>query len=171
MRLTAHAGFGGRLHGKGPGSYIVNTGPRRAAHPTGRGPDRPPDPARTHVLIRLKSDIPLKEDLADPGGRLLLAELSGDGVTVAVRVIEYYADVEGQEVPEMFCLVTDLTTSPGTPPRTWPRSISGGGTGRRPRSARPRRPERRRPGTGPMLARAPRAWSGRNSPPGRPPSR
>ena len=38
-----------------------------------------------------------------------LAELSGDGVTMAVRVIEYYAEVEGQEVPEMFCLVTDLT--------------------------------------------------------------
>jgi hypothetical protein len=27
---------------------------------------------------------------------------------VTVRVIEYYADVEGQDVPEMFCLVTDL---------------------------------------------------------------
>ena len=27
---------------------------------------------------------------------------------MTVRVIEYYADVEGQEVPEMFCLVTDL---------------------------------------------------------------
>ena len=25
-----------------------------------------------------------------------------------VRVIEYFTDVEGQEVPEMFCLVTDL---------------------------------------------------------------
>ena len=23
-------------------------------------------------------------------------------------MIEYFADVEGQEVPEMFCLVTDL---------------------------------------------------------------
>ena len=34
--------------------------------------------------------------------------MSGDGVTVTVRVIEYYADVEGQDVPEMFCLVTDL---------------------------------------------------------------
>ena len=34
--------------------------------------------------------------------------MSGDGVTIAVRVIEYFADVEGQEVPEMFCLVTDL---------------------------------------------------------------
>ena len=34
MRLTAHAGFGGRPPGKGPGSPNMNTGPRRAAHPT-----------------------------------------------------------------------------------------------------------------------------------------
>ena len=64
--------------------------------------------ARTHVLIRLKSDIPLNrisEILADGS---YLAELSGDGVTVTVRVIEYWVTVEGQEVPEMFCLVTDL---------------------------------------------------------------
>jgi hypothetical protein len=62
----------------------------------------------THVLIRLKSDIPLRrtsEILPDGSYR---AELSGDGVTIAIRVIEYYIDVEGQEVPEMFCLVTDL---------------------------------------------------------------
>jgi hypothetical protein len=63
---------------------------------------------RTHVLIRLKSDIPLKRTsqiLPDCSYR---AELSGDGVTIAVRVIEYWVTVEGQEVPEMFCLVTDL---------------------------------------------------------------
>jgi hypothetical protein len=62
----------------------------------------------THVLIRLKSDIPLRrtsEILPDGSYR---AELSGDGVTVPVRVVEYFVDVEGQEVPEMFCLVTDL---------------------------------------------------------------
>ena len=61
-----------------------------------------------HVLIRLKSDIPLKRTsqiLPDGSYR---AELSGDGATVAVRVIEYWVTVEGQEVPEMFCLVTDL---------------------------------------------------------------
>jgi hypothetical protein len=61
-----------------------------------------------HVLIRLKSDIPLKrtsEILPDGSYR---AELSGGGVTVPVRVIEYFTDVEGQQVPEMFCLVTDL---------------------------------------------------------------
>jgi len=64
--------------------------------------------ARTHVLARLKSDIPLtriSEILPDGS---YLAELSGDGVTVTVRVIEYWVTVEGQDVPEMFCLVTDL---------------------------------------------------------------
>jgi hypothetical protein len=62
----------------------------------------------THVLIRLKSDIPLRrtsEILPDGSYR---AELSGGGVTVPVRVIEYFTDVEGQVVSEMFCLVTDL---------------------------------------------------------------
>ena len=66
--------------------------------------------ARTHVLIRLKSDIPLKRvsPILDDGS--CLADLSGDGLTVRVRVIEYYADVEGQDVPEIFCLVTDLAS-------------------------------------------------------------
>ena len=64
--------------------------------------------ARTRVLIRLKSDIPLKRTSPILADGSYLAELSGDGVTVAVRVIEYFVDVEGQEVPEMFCLVTDL---------------------------------------------------------------
>ena len=48
--------------------------------------------ACTHVLIRLKSDIPLKrvsEILADGS---YLAEVSGDGVTMTVRVIEYWVD-------------------------------------------------------------------------------
>jgi hypothetical protein len=65
--------------------------------------------ARTHVLVRLKSDIPLRKTSPVLADGSYLAELSGDGVTVTVRVIEYYAEVEGQEVPEMFCLVTDLT--------------------------------------------------------------
>jgi hypothetical protein len=63
---------------------------------------------RTHVLIRVKSDIALKRTspvLPDGSYR---AEICGDGVTITVRVIEYFADVEGQLVPEMFCLVTDL---------------------------------------------------------------
>jgi hypothetical protein len=64
--------------------------------------------ARTHVLIRLKSDIPLKRITKILADGTYLAELSGDGVTVTVRVIEYFAEVEGQDVPEMFCLITDL---------------------------------------------------------------
>ena len=64
--------------------------------------------ARTHVLIRLKCDIPLKRVTEILPDGSYLAELSGNGVTVTVRVIEYFIDIEGQDVPEMFCLVTDL---------------------------------------------------------------
>ena len=64
--------------------------------------------ARTHILIRLKSDIPLKRTSGILPDGSYLAEISGDGVTVTVRVIEYDVTVEGQRVPEMFCLITDL---------------------------------------------------------------
>ena len=66
---------------------------------------------KTHVLIRVKSDIPLKR-VAFLLDRSWLADLAGgvgkDRVTVRVRVIEYWVTVEGQDVPEMFCLITDL---------------------------------------------------------------
>ena len=63
---------------------------------------------RTHFLARLKSDIPLKRiSVTLPDGSYR-AEISGDGVAMEVRVIEYDVDVEGQKVEEMFCLVTDL---------------------------------------------------------------
>ena len=61
----------------------------------------------THVLARLKSDIPLKRTSAILPDGSYEAELSGNGVTVKVRVIEYWVDVEGRR-QEMFCLVTDL---------------------------------------------------------------
>jgi hypothetical protein len=62
----------------------------------------------THVLIRVKSDIRLA-----PAGEFLpdgsyLADITGGGVTVRVRVVEYWVEVEGQDVPELFCLITDL---------------------------------------------------------------
>ena len=120
--------------------------------------------ACTHVLIRLKSDIPLKrlsKILADGS---YLAEISGDGVTVTVRVIEYWVTVEGQKVPELFCLVTDLMDIDEYPAAElaglykwrWDGSetalretkASLRGTGRRP---------------GRCSARAARAWSGRKS--------
>jgi hypothetical protein len=45
------------------------------------------------VLIRLKSDVPLRRTSPILEDGTCLAGLSGDGVTVAVRVIEYYAEV------------------------------------------------------------------------------
>ena len=62
----------------------------------------------THFLARLKSDITLKKISEIYPDHSYLAEISGDGVTMTVRVIEYFVHVEGQTVPEMFCLVTDL---------------------------------------------------------------
>ena len=73
--------------------------------------------ACTHVLIRLKSDIPLKRISKILADGSYLAEISGDGVTVTVRVIEYWVTVEGQHVPELFCLVTDLMDTTEYPAR------------------------------------------------------
>jgi hypothetical protein len=41
---------------------------------------------------------------------------------VRVRVIEYWAEVEGQHVPEMFCLITDLEDWPEHPAQTLARA-------------------------------------------------
>jgi Transposase DDE domain len=62
----------------------------------------------SHVLIRVKSDIRLARigEFAPDGS--YLADLSGGGVTLTVRVIEYYITLDGQTTPELFCLVTDL---------------------------------------------------------------
>jgi hypothetical protein len=62
----------------------------------------------THWAVRLKSDITLKKISEIYPDRSYLAEITGDGVAMTVRVIEYFVDIEGQKVPEMFCLVTDL---------------------------------------------------------------
>ena len=63
----------------------------------------------THVLIRLKSDIPVRRIGPFLPGGSCLADVCGSGQSVRMRVIEYHVTVEGQDVPEMFCLVTDLT--------------------------------------------------------------
>jgi hypothetical protein len=118
--LIVCAPFGGRLHGEGP--YQHKQDADLAVLPTLPGAGRIARlVARTRVLIRLKSDIPLKRASEVLPDHSYLAELSGDGVTVTVRAIEYWPTVEGQAVPEMFCLVTDLLDW-----REYPRSISGG---------------------------------------------
>ena len=122
-----------------------------------------------HVLIRLKSDIPLKRTsqiLPDGSYR---AELSGDGATVAVRVIEYWVTVEGQEVPEMFCLVTDLMDWEDYPGPELASLYKWRWDGSETALREAKAPLR---GAGPARGRCsapvPRISSGRNSRPGRP---
>jgi hypothetical protein len=62
----------------------------------------------THFAVRIKSDIPLRKTSQIYPDHSYLAEISGDGVTMTVRVIEYDVRVGGQKVEEMFCLITDL---------------------------------------------------------------
>jgi hypothetical protein len=62
----------------------------------------------THVLIRVRDGITLRRagDFL-PGGSYL-AEISGGGATLTVRVIEYQVSIAGQDTAELFCLITDL---------------------------------------------------------------
>lgn len=62
----------------------------------------------THVLIRVKDGITLTRagDFLPDGS--YLASISGGGVTLTVRVIEYTITVAGRDAPELFCLITDL---------------------------------------------------------------
>jgi hypothetical protein len=62
----------------------------------------------THVLIRVKSDIPLSRVGGFASDGSYLAEISGGGLALTVRVIEYWVSVAGQQAPELFCLITDL---------------------------------------------------------------
>jgi hypothetical protein len=62
----------------------------------------------THVLIRVKDGITLHRtgDFLPDGS--YLASITGGGVTLAVRVIEYTISVAGRDAPELFVLITDL---------------------------------------------------------------
>jgi hypothetical protein len=63
----------------------------------------------THVLIRVKDGITLRRtgDFLPDGS--YLAQISGGGITLTVRVAEYTVSVAGRDAPELFCLITDLT--------------------------------------------------------------
>ncbi len=62
----------------------------------------------THVLIRVKDGVTLRRagDFLPDGS--YLATISGGGITLTVRVIEYHVTVAGRDAPELFCLITDL---------------------------------------------------------------
>ncbi len=123
--------------------------------------------AGTHVLIRVRDGITLRRagDFLSDGS--YLAEISGGGITLTVRVIEYTVTMAGRDAPELFCLITDLHDHDAYPARVlaqayhwrWIGSetclkdaksaITGAG-----------------PSTGPMLRSRPRPWSARSTPPG-----
>jgi DDE family transposase len=62
----------------------------------------------THVLIRVKSDIRLPRVGGYAPDGSYQARLSGGGVSLTVRVIEYHVMLDGATTAELFCLVTDL---------------------------------------------------------------
>jgi hypothetical protein len=64
--------------------------------------------AGTHVLIRVRDGITLRRDGDFLPDGSYLATMSGGGITLTVRVIEYTVTVAGREAPELFCLITDL---------------------------------------------------------------
>jgi hypothetical protein len=76
----------------------------------------------THVLIRVRDGITLHQagDFLPDGS--YLAAISGGGVTLTVRVIEYYVTVAGRDAPELFCLITDLHDHEAHPARVLARA-------------------------------------------------
>lgn len=62
----------------------------------------------THALIRVKDGITLPRIGGFAPDGSYLATLSGGGVRLTVRVIEYHVTVAGRDAPELFCLITDL---------------------------------------------------------------
>ena len=125
----------------------------------------------THVLIRLKSDIRVTKI----GGFLpdgsYMADICGSGQTVRMRVIEYYVHVDGQDVPEMFCLVTDLDDWQAHPAGMLAAAYKwrwdGSETALREAKSAIRGAG---PSTGRSSGRSPRPWSARSTPPGSPPA-
>jgi hypothetical protein len=73
--------------------------------------------AGTHVLIRVRDGITLRRagDFLPDGS--YLAEISGGGITLTVRVIEYTVTVASRDAPELFCLITDLHDHDAYPAR------------------------------------------------------
>jgi hypothetical protein len=76
----------------------------------------------THVLIRVRDGIALRRDGDFLPDGSYLAEISGGGITLTVRVIEYTVTVAGRDAPELFCLITDLHDHQAHPAQTLARA-------------------------------------------------
>ena len=84
----------------------------------------------THVPIRVRDGITLRRagDFLPDGS--YLPAISGGGVTLTVRVIEYTVTVAARDAPELFCLITDLLDHAAYPARLLRRPTTGGGSAR-----------------------------------------
>ena len=71
----------------------------------------------THVLIRVRDGITLRRTAGFLPDGSCPAEISGGGITLAVRVIEYTVTAAGRDAPELFCLITDLDDHDAYPAR------------------------------------------------------
>jgi hypothetical protein len=71
----------------------------------------------THVLIRVRDGITLRRTAGFLPDGSYLAEISGGGITLTVRVIEYTVTAAGRDTPELFCLITDLHDHEAYPAR------------------------------------------------------
>jgi hypothetical protein len=76
----------------------------------------------TPVLIRVRDGIALRRDGDFLPDGSYLAEISGGGITLTVRVIEYTVSVAGRDAPELFCLITDLHDHQAHPAQTLARA-------------------------------------------------
>jgi hypothetical protein len=76
----------------------------------------------THVLIRIRDGITLRRDGDFLPDGSYLAEISGGGLTLTIRVIEYTITVAGRDAPELFCLITDLHDHQAYPAQTLARA-------------------------------------------------
>jgi hypothetical protein len=76
----------------------------------------------THVPIRVRDGITLRRDGGFLPDGAYLAEISGGGITLTVRVIEYTVAVAGRDAPELFCLITDLHDHHAYPAETLARA-------------------------------------------------
>src|ERR1700680_2273105 len=93
----------------------------------------------THVLIRIRDGMTLRRDDDFLPDGSYLAEISGGGITLTVRVIEYTVAVAGQDAPELFCLITDLHDHHAYPAETRARAYQWRGAGPEPAPKRDRR--------------------------------
>jgi hypothetical protein len=73
--------------------------------------------ADTQVLIRVWDGITLRRTAGFLPDGSYLAEISGGGITLTVRVIEYTVTAAGRDAPELFCLITDLHDHDAYPAR------------------------------------------------------